>query len=488
MIFFYLVLLTGSALFTMKLNGLALPARAPILNFMASSLLTMIFFFLLGTALGTIKSRFSGIPALLSCWFILLFIIPAAVNNYTENQSNIIKPLYKLEMEKLKIIMGYEKQMLQKTKALRINDKPTDIDRKLILSYWNNEFRKIQDMDRDMLDQMRGILSRYQWLSALFPTTNHLSVTTEISSRGYESLLDFYQHVQGLKKKFVQAYLDRVYFSNYTKVDPFFKGNENIYLSRSRLPKPFTQGLLMTTFYIMLLTGFTYYQYKGILDRAHTKMTDNRKHPDLRLTKGQYRIFSIESNFFLNQLYNLFTGYTGKKKILFQKKRGEQEGNFPHIYIDDRDIGVSKFKNSFVYLCSPDSLPGNITAGDFFTFMASICRCPLAEKTKIAQRLNIAAIKRRNLGHLKKQEKAEFLLSITYMCDAEVYLIYDIARGMTRIFTVHFKDRMHGLSEAGKLVLYLTSDTIISEKILEDNTGFIESTSNWIGMVESVRY
>jgi len=74
------------------------------------------------------------------------------------------------------------------------------------------------------------------------------------------------------------------------------------------------------------------------------------------------------------------------------------------------------------------------------------------------------------------------------MHDADIYLIYDIARGMTRIFTVQFKDRMHELSVAGKLVLYLTTDTIISEEILEDDMGFIESTSNWTGMVESVRY
>jgi hypothetical protein len=483
MVSLLLLLLIGSALLLMLLNGLPIPLDAKAMNFIVSILLIGIFFLLLGTALGTFKSKLTGIPTLLSCWFILLFIVPAAVNNYIENKSNFIKPLYKFEIEKLKILMGFERENTEAEFKKKYGEVSKENLKTMIISYWNNEFKKLNALEREMLADMRTHLSHLQWVSVLFPTTNYISTVNEISSRGYENLMDFYKYVQEMKAQFVKNFIEKVYLSNFSKVEPAFKGDANVYYAGSRLPGPFIPGILITIVYIILLAWGTYMRFKRIIFNIPVFAGETRQHPDLKLSKGQYRIFSLESNVFLSQLYNLFSA-----QLNHNKNEKEPEVISIRIFLDEMDITYEKNREPFLYLCSPDSLPGDIRVGDFFEFITRISRYPEEKKNALFTRLKLAFLKNKPFNQLKKQEKAELLLAITYMYTPYIYLIHDIARGMTRHFTVQFKDRMHELSESGKLVLYLTSDTIISEKILEDTTGFIESTSNWIGMVESVRY
>jgi hypothetical protein len=479
-----LVLLIGVALLLMLINGLSIPIDSKLLNFLFSILLVTVFFFLLGTGVGTIRSKLTGIPTLLSCWFMLLFIIPAAIDNYIETKANLIKPLYKLEMEKLMVIMGWERKSFEKAGTLEHGQEVTNKDKEVMLSFLENEFKTLNALEGEMLEEMRENLSHFQWLSILFPTTNYLAVVNELSSKGYENLLDFYKYAQELKARFVNNYIEKVFFSNYSKVESFFKGDENVYHAKSHLPVTFAPGVLVTLVYIMLLTWISYIRYRGILFYVPVRAVDSRQHPELKFARGQYRIFSIESNVFLNRLYNLFAGQTNLHRL----SRKKQDLTAPKIYVDEIDISTRGIKDSFLYICSPESLPGDIKAGDFFEFITRLTRFPNTKKIDLCKRLKLDTFRKKRINQLKKQEKAELLLALTQMHEADIYLIYDIARGMTRIFTVQFKDRMHELSETGKLILYLTTDTIISEEILEDDTGFIESTSNWTGMVESVRY
>ncbi|MGE5340647.1 MAG: ABC transporter permease subunit [Candidatus Omnitrophota bacterium] len=487
LILLMLLLIIASAFLLMLVNGLGVSLGSGILNFTLSIFLVIVFFFIIGVAVGTAPSRVVGIPILLSSWFLFLFILPAAIDSYIENKSTIIKPLFKLEMEKLRIVLNFEKEALSKKMTFKFGDKPKEAQKELMLSYWSNEFQKLHSLEKDMSVQMRENLSYYQWISIFFPTTNYISAVKEISSRGYENLLDFYDYAQLQKTRFVRSYIDKVFFNNFQKIEPFFKYDDNIYYARSRVPGPFLPGILTSLAYIVALTGITYIRYKKILFHVPVAGGNHRPHPDLKISRGQYRIFSIESSVFLNQLYNLLSEQSDIDDFQ-RRKRKKSQGSNIKIYIDGNDMSEEKSNTSFLYLCSPQQIPGNMRAVDFFHFIIDLTRYPDEKARLIYDRLNLNNLKKKKIAQLEKQEKAELLLTLTQLHDADIYLLYDIARGMTRIFTVQFKDRMQELSETGKLVLYLTTDTIISEKIFEDNTGFIESTSNWIGMVESVRY
>lgn len=491
MIALLLALLIGSALTLTNINGLSIPIDSNLFNFILSILLVSVFFFILGTTVGTLKYKMTGIPSLLICWFLLMFIIPAGVNNYIDYRSNIIKPLYKLEMEKSKIVYKFEKTTLEKSLNPKYGEKASEATKNLMLNYWNNEFKVLNKLEQEMLEQMKQNLAQLQWVSALFPTTNYITGTAEISSRGYENLMDFYKNLIKLKEKFVKSYIDKVYNLNWTRVDPFLKGDENVYLAPSRLPGTYRLGVLLTLFYIILLTLFTYYRYRKILFVIPAVGEDTRQHPDLKLTKGQFRIFSVESNVFLNRLYNIFSGRIGEDLPLgrFTSRRQPLGWVGPRVFYEKKEISAEKYDGTFLYLCAPQHLPGDMRANDFFNFFTRLCRCSANRKKELYQQFNLSKIRKKRIVQLKKQEAAELLLSVAQMYNAQIYLFFDAARGMTRYFTVKFKDQMNNLAKNDGLVLYLTTDTIISEEILEDDVGgFIESTSNWIGMVESVRY
>jgi len=236
---------------------------------------------------------------------------------------------------------------------------------------------------------------------------------------------------------------------------------------------------------------FAYSRYREILFAIPIVGEDTRQHPDLKLTKGQFRIFSVESDVFLNRLYNIFSGRTrgDRPPGRFISRRQPREWKGPRVFFEKKEISAEKYDGTFLYLCSPQHLPGDIRANDFFNFFTRLCRCSIKRRKELYQEFNLPKIRKKRVSQLNKQEKAELLLSVAQMFNTQIYLLFDSARGMTRFFTVKFKDQMNLLAKNDGLVLYLTTDTIISEEILEDDVGgFIESTSNWIGMVESVRY
>jgi len=50
--------------------------------------------------------------------------------------------------------------------------------------------------------------------------------------------------------------------------------------------------------------------------------------------------------------------------------------------------------------------------------------------------------------------------------------------------TIHFKDLMEALTGAGKLVLYLSPETAISEPTGEECSDFYDRTASWAKMLK----
>lgn len=485
--------IVGGAFLLFILNGLSVPLDGNLAGFMLSIILSAVFFFFIGTAVGTVSAKLTAIPILLSIWFIFVFVIPASINSYIDSKSSFIKPVYKMEIEKIKIVMDFEKKIMQKGLSYKYGEKLKEPLKLEILGYWNNEFKKMTLLEKEMYLLMRKNMDSLECLSVLFPTTHYLSVANEVSSRGYENLLDFYDYTREQKVKFFKNYIDKVYFSNYSKVESFTKGDENVYYARSRLPGTFVYGIGLTLGYILLVGTLTYVRYRKTFFYTFRTLTSDgtgREHPDLKFSRGQFRVFNVENKEFLNRLYSRLSSQNRTAGTAGLMKQNQPDF---HCLMDAIDNKGQKNSALFFYLCSPESLPGDINVRNYFQLMARLSGYPRSEAYSLFERIASSGsstpsrLKSKRLSQLKKSEKAEFLLALTWMVDASVFLVHDVARGMSRTFTVQFKDRMNQLAESGKLVLYLTGDTIISENVCEGDTGFIESTTNWIGMVESVR-
>jgi len=230
--------------------------------------LMMVFFLALGTIAGSFKSSFVGFVMVIISWFVLVFLIPGIVNTVTAEKSDNIVSNYNLELQKLKSIMDFEKLALKKVGITTENN--IESVRKLIEKYWNDEFKQIQAFEKRLENEMEKNIRLFQNLSLIFPSTFYLSTSNEISSKGYENFILFFDYIQTLKEKFVRFYIDHRYYSDApvdkpTVVESFIKGDENLFYAKSLLPKSFFKGVILILFYVIGLLTISYFRLKKSL-------------------------------------------------------------------------------------------------------------------------------------------------------------------------------------------------------------------------------
>jgi hypothetical protein len=476
----------SSGLLLMVINGVYIPVDKFLSVFTLMVFFTSLFFFLLGAIFSTTKSRKTGIAVLLSGWFILLFIIPTAVNMYVKAKSATITTVHQLEMEKLKIFMNFEKQAIEKDVTYRYGEKLTDNAKNMVISYFKREFNRIQSLEEAMLNQMENNISMFQWISMNFPTTFYLSVNNEISSRGYENMLDYYRETIVQKRGFVKYYIDKVFFSNFSKVEPYIK-NGNVFYARSRLPVSLAWGILVTFLYIGGAIIISYYRFNRAIhsppgSAPRDKGNENGEiisYPDINLETSTLRIFRVEGDLFNCQLFDLLSGKAGsfrKQPLPFR------------IFINGTDSLAPALKSNFLYLCHWEHFPGDVTAKDFLYCMARLMKTPVNKVNEIAAGINpiLKARLDKPIENLEKREKGEIALALMQLKKWDIFLIDDVSRGINPLFDVCLQKNMQGLKSNGSLVILLTSDDILRNKSL-DTGKYVYETDAWNRVVDSYK-
>lgn len=241
----------------LRLNRISLSSFEinSLLVYTGVMLLMLVFFFFFGTIAGAIKSRFIGFLTMAIVWFIFVFLVPAVLRSVIAGEADNITPTYNLELQKLQALMNFEKKAREKAGKYSDEKAKTDGGRIIIESFWNNEFKKVLEIEQKMAEETRDNIRFFYKLSLIAPTTFYLSASNEISSKGYKNFIDFYAYILDLKEKFVRFYIDKRFYSEDEKVVSFVKGDENIFHARSRLPDYFWLGIVLNILFSVLL-GF----------------------------------------------------------------------------------------------------------------------------------------------------------------------------------------------------------------------------------------
>jgi hypothetical protein len=152
----------GISLLLLSMNGIRLQGNemSHWLAYMGVLALLSVFFFALGIITGTFKSRFTGFVTLVFLWFIFVFLFPWVVNSLTAHRADNIVSTYQLELEKLKILMGFEKRAAEQEGP--VTDSNTETERKLVEGGWNNEFKKIQALEKKLETEMQENIHRFK--------------------------------------------------------------------------------------------------------------------------------------------------------------------------------------------------------------------------------------------------------------------------------------------------------------------------------------
>lgn len=462
------------------LNGIAIPLNRYFFFFILGILLVSIFFFKLGTALGTVKSRATGVFAMFSSWFILVFLVPAGIDYFIAHRSNLIKPIYEMEMEKFKLMMNFEKRAIEEAGTFDYGKEVTEKRKNVILSYYRNEFEKMQELEDSLRLQMEKYISHHQGISSLFPTTFYLSGTSEISSRGFQSLLDYYRYVQESKKRFFRFYMENLYFKgtgdNPVKVETFVTGDEAVYKARSGLPRFTFLGVLLTIIYIVFFDRLAFRRSGKRIFSINAGDTRDIGAGSLtqEFEKAQFRPIESEGGFFNTILYTLLSG---EARLLKKKKIPGK------ITIDGKDLFCQRDKKTFLYICHPEELPPDTTPHNLVSFIVKLVNIAGKENECVKIPAALKKLSAVSIRELNKKERFLIILALLNIKGMDVYLVNNAARGLGIKCAVHIKERMEKLKENGPLVIYLTDDVFIAV-VKENETPMISDTPEWSRIVD----
>lgn len=283
------VLFSGLSLLWLLINGIN------VVNvffgwFVIGLILVTTFFIITGALIGSLKNEMLKLIVLVCVYFSFLFLIPWVIEKavYIDAVKNI-NSNYEFEYKKLKVMMDFERRSYEQIGTWKSGDVAPDEVKALVQSGQEIEYKKLQEYEKKRLDEIFRRVKVYRIISAIFPTTFYLSVNKELSSKGYHNFIIFYRRAHQMKYDFITFYIEKKFYNKLpeTGVEPFIKGDENLFYAKSRLPDNFVLGLFLNVFYIFLLFLLNY--------KIHCKRfrTGEYKKPEIEFPGDQNSVFVL---------------------------------------------------------------------------------------------------------------------------------------------------------------------------------------------------
>lgn len=389
--------------------------------FLGLLLLVLIFLFSIGFMVGMFRSKSVKLISMILIYFFFFYVLPVAVTKVMEKKAESIKSHYDLYLEKLKLFMTIERDGFKKFGNFKSGKEAPEDVKKFIKDAIHKEFAKLSRFETNMREEISNNVTFFHFLSSLFPNTFYRSCSYELSSNGFLSYLEYYKYTQELKRKFLDFYIEKKFFSDSTpgKVESFVKVKENIFFSKSKLPRKFLFGLLLTLFYTVSLTTISFFLMKKYL-------------------------FSFSSNQEID-----WKVHVGKCKVCLTSSRELKNFVYGFFY---REYSSKKF----IYICHPDHIPPDIRVNYFLGFVLSL----------LGKDLPVGFKDSRSFMSLSYKEKLGIIFSLL---DYDYKLVifneieYDAFDNLD--FLV---DQINKIKERTSL-LYLTNHIYFASKIYDDD-------------------
>ncbi|MCP5054796.1 MAG: hypothetical protein GY940_46960 [bacterium] len=220
----------------------------------------------LGFISGLIIRRFVGVVFLAASYFAMVVVFPFLLTHLTENRASSITSRYQTNARQQDILHDFEHNSKEKAGKLTESKRKTEIGKEIYSDFWNGTYDSMKKEDEDTLDQVESRVSFYQTLAALSPATFFISVSNEMSGKGFLMMVAFNKHGQEMKKKFVLYITSNQILTKkkLSEVEPFIKGDETIFQGSTGLPGNYFAGFLMTLIWWFGLLGASWYLYRRL--------------------------------------------------------------------------------------------------------------------------------------------------------------------------------------------------------------------------------
>jgi hypothetical protein len=428
----FFLLLSGFSVFCTYIGGIKI-VNVFFIGYVFVLQLLVTFFFLSGAAVGTLKNKSTRFLVFTAVYFVFVFLFPWTTNKIISKKANNLTSIYQLEKEKLGTILKFEKYAIEHQGRYEEWKGKTESGRDMIEGFWNGDFRRMQEAEAVMRKEIKEYISKYQWYSVIFPTTFYLSVGNEVSSRGYNGFMAYYDYVQDVSERFMRFYIDKKFYSNHSEIEPFIKGDENIFCSTSSLPGNFWPGILVTFGYINLLIASLYVRH-----RKKFVVRKVRK-PDIEFPKDRNILFVLCRDAALKD--DVFHYYHTREDASCLKKIDTNDFQF--------SVGLEETLNHFNKISGID-------------------------KQKAARNLELMGIQDPGAESPGHEVILKLYAAVKTAADSEYIVVDDFVKGESRRFELDFFRLVDSLDAAGKKLVFLSTEMYypaesLNEKISVEN-------------------
>lgn len=444
-----------------------------IFIYMSVSIVILVFFIFLGVFWGFNRSPVKVFAALFLSWFILIFILPGALNTFVWEGFDTKHSQYQNELKKLSKVTDFERWAKEKEGAFNRNN--IDGNRNVIENYIKYYYPMVSTLEHDFKGNLESRIRRESQLSIFSPTTYYSMVGSEVSSRGHKNFLRFYNYAEQVQENFVYFWIDRVFYCDPKVMVPFIQGDENVYKGESIVPPYFLPGLVIHGIYIFLLClGCLIRCKRFIYTYADNKTAFKNKKP-----------LSVASN----EINTYYTGRTGLRDYLYNLLSGGSLKTRPKeqnlaVMLDGKELSWGIKTDGFVYICHASQFPVDIKARDFTCFMLRINHVSSQEKSLLMEKLP-GELLAKHFIQMSEEEKVQILLEVLPYIKGKVFLFYHTCKGLTIDHYIFFKKQLKRLIKTGASVIYLSPVTNVNE-IQKERYRDILELPYWVQQVETL--
>ncbi|MCK4762775.1 MAG: hypothetical protein KAW12_11325 [Candidatus Aminicenantes bacterium] len=401
----------------------------------------------------------------------MVFITPG-IYSLSDEKPGDIPSTYNLDNQKINVLSKFEKKAVEESGKFDLNK--IEVGRRVIEGYWNNDSVQIMNLEKNLRNSLLQIIEKQEKYAALTPMTFYLTTCFEVSSYGNRAFIAMYDYLIDLYRKFLRFWFDRVYYNDPKIMVNFVKNDENVFTSQSLTQGNFKTGFFINLGIVVILAILSYFAFLHSIFRIKHKELSQLGAVDVKLAKGDFKVWLVKKDHFKNLLFNLFSG---KFKTL---KRKGCKGS---VLLNKADLTGEKNKENFLYVCRPGQLPGDIKVKDFIALYAGILKLPAAEKNALLDMPGIKEFQGKLLEKLDNSQRFSVLLCLLQLGKNLVYLIDNIATGLPVECAVALKTAMEALKDRGCIVIYLTTTVRPDSKPVKMDEYFYEDTPWWTSMV-----
>lgn len=475
----FLVILVSSYLL-IAINGISIPLGWALPAFFLLLIVNGFFFFSWGVFLGTLRSKVTGLLIGLFGWLMLIVVIPMALDSVIKFNSNSIASVYKMEYDKWIVLNNFQTGLIKEEGVLKPGDIPSETRIEKVKGFITNEFKMLLEKDKKMIRQMEKNITIFQWLSSVFPTSNYLSSSYELSSKGYEGLIEFYSFALKTKIELSENYVDIVFVQNKSneKFEPILKDGENVFPLDTRIPTAASLGVLLTLIYIIILQKYAHNRYKKELFRLPKKedyLFNGEKH---MIGKRNLWPFIVQGDIFGSQMFNLFSG---------QVEEIEKKGYYITFTFEKEGPVIEGKKSDFIYLPHIKNIPGHFKTGAFVSLLMGLAGTGKVRKEEIVTKYDLKPVWKKEFRVLNNSQYERVFLAMLHIREFEIYLIDDAIDEMSLPFAKRLKDDLIELvDKSGALVIFTTNENFLVKRKIRKHGHYYYKSDLWIKQIDEM--